>query len=61
MSIYLRGGQRDWSKPAVYKITAQGMWWAAVRDGAGKYHADCFVTHGAALSKAFDYAAGVYE
>jgi hypothetical protein len=59
--IYSRGQQRDWSKPAVYKITPNGMWWATYRDQHGKYHTDCFHEHYEALSKAYKYAAGSYE
>lgn len=60
MSIYQQGGSRNWDKPAVYKIRKDGMWWATCRDQHGTYHSDMFNTHDAALSKAFEYAAGVY-
>ena len=59
--IYSRGQQRDWSKPAVYKINRDGMWWATAKDPEGKFHSDCFNNHWAALSKAQEYAAGVFQ
>jgi hypothetical protein len=57
-NIYTRASQRDWSKPAVYKITAAGMWWATYRDQHGKYHTDCFFSHGEAFRQAVRYAKG---
>lgn len=59
--IYQQVGSRNWDKPAVYKIRKDGMWWATGRDQEGKFHSDCFHTHWAALSKATEYAAGVYQ
>lgn len=61
MSIYKESGTREWDKPAVYKIRPEGMWWATAKDQQGKFHSDRFHSHGAALSKAFEYAAGVYQ
>lgn len=57
--IYQRPEQ--WTKPVVYKILPDGMWWASSKDQQGKYHSDAFYTHWAALSKATEYAAGVYQ
>lgn len=51
----------EWTKPVVYKITPDGMWWATAKDQQGNYHSDCFNVHGSALSKAIEYAAGVYQ
>jgi len=60
-NIYTRGGSRDWTKPAVFKITPAGNWWATVKDPQGKYHTDFFGTHPEAMQQAAKYAAGVYE
>lgn len=59
MSIYEQGGTRNWEKPAVYKITAGGMWWATYKDQHGRYHSDMFHNHAEALDQALRwYAAG---
>ena len=52
MSIYKEAGSRDWSKPAVYKISTHGMWWATYRDQHGIYHSEMFHDHRAALQQA---------
>lgn len=61
MSIYQRAADRDWTKPAVYKITPTGYWWATVKDQQGKFHTDFYTSHGEALTKANRLAAGVFE
>lgn len=57
MGIYQQAGTRDWSKPAVYKITPNGMWWATVRTSDDRYHSDCFHNYQEALELAHEYAA----
>ena len=61
MSIYQRSAGRDWTKPAVYKITPAGYWWVTVKDQQGKFHTDFLSTHREALEKGNRYAAGVFE
>lgn len=58
MSIYQQAGTRNWSKPAVYKIRPDGLWWASYRDQHGKYHSEMFHNHGEALQQAIKYAKG---
>jgi hypothetical protein len=55
MSIYT-DRNHDWSKPAVYKISKGGMWWATVKDVDGKYHTEMYLTHAEAVAKANEFA-----
>lgn len=59
--IYQQATSRNWEKPAVYKIRKEGMWWATAKDQQGKFHSACFFNHEAALSKAREYAAGIFQ
>jgi hypothetical protein len=55
MSIYT-DRNHDWSKPAVYKISKGGMWWATVKDVDGRYHSECYHRYEDAVEQANAYA-----